>query len=147
MLKSDNNAESARRMVHEINKSEAEKTREFVNLHRENKKRRFDDINSNNINKFSISRNEAPQTNLSNSIGGSSNGASSYNPFGQSSNSFNSSSSQNLVFNRKKILLTNVVASYCSDEEIEKIINDLTGMNKDNAKEYLKKTISQLISK
>ena len=123
-------------MVHELNKTEAEKSREFVNLHRESRKRRFDDINSNNINKFSMSRNEG-------GIGDSVN-----NPFGQTANIHsNSSNSQNLIFNRRKILLTNMVASYCSDEEVEKIISDLTGMNKDQAKEYLKKTISQLISK
>lgn len=123
-------------MVHELNKTEAEKSREFVNLHRESRKRRFDDINSNNINKFSMSRNEG-------GIGDSTN-----NPFGQTANiQSNSSTSQNLIFNRRKILLTNMVASYCSDEEVEKIISDLTGMNKDQAKEYLKKTISQLISK
>lgn len=126
-------------MVHELNKTEAEKSREFVNLHRESRKRRFDDINNNNINKFSMSRNEG-------GIGDSTN-----NPFGQTANIHNlpsnSSTSQNLIFNRRKILLTNMVASYCSDEEVEKIISDLTGMNKDQAKEYLKKTISQLISK
>jgi hypothetical protein len=135
-------------MVHDINKAEAEKSREFVNLHRENRKRRFDDINNNNMNKFSFSRTEVAQTNLTNNIGGSSNSAIVNNPFGQTSNLSSSAlPSQNLIFNRRKILLSNMVAYYCSDEEIEKIINDLTSMNKDQAKDYLKRTISQLISK
>jgi len=133
-------------MVHDLNKAEAEKNRNFVNLHKENRKRRYDDIS-----KFSLSsrNDQMSSSNLSNNIGGSNNlNNQNYNPFGQQvSTQANASPSQNFIFNRRKILLSNLVAAYCTDEEIEKIINDLTPMNREQAKDYLKKTISQLISK
>ena len=129
-------------MVHELNKAEAEKNREFVNLHKENRKRRFDEMS-----RFSVPKSgeQMTQNNLSNNIGGSFS-----NPFANSSNSnsnINSGSPPSLIFNRRKILLPNLITNYISEEELDKIINELTGMSRDEAKEYLKKTISQQISK
>ncbi len=102
-------------MVHEINGAESRKNRDFVNFHTVNRKRRFDEMNSETV--FS-GGNVCPNPN-------------------------NNNNSQNFC----KRTVSFLQSSQVSDEEMEKILNEASLFkSREEIKEYLKKTLNNLIS-
>jgi hypothetical protein len=116
-------------MVHELNTVESNKNRDSVNFHQENKKRKFNEIGNMGVLRGATSTESPVHTNLNNNLTGS------------------SSSNINIV--RRKVLLpSSLSVYYCPDEDAEKILDDTLQMKtREDIKEYLKKTLSQLISK
>ena len=112
-------------MVHEINAAEAKKNKEFVNLHQENKKRKFGDIGSNYTSSFG---------------GGSM----------MSNNSMNGLGSGNNIGGRiiRKVNVPSHLNPTPSDEELNAMVLALSSVrNSDEAKDFLKGAITNLISK
>ena len=116
-------------MVHELNTVESNKNRDSVNFHQENKKRKFNEIGNMGVLRGVTSTESPVHTNLNNNLTGS--------------------SSSNINVMRRKVLLpSSLSAYYCPDEDAEKILDDTLQMKtREDIKEYLKKTLSQLISK
>jgi hypothetical protein len=108
-----------------MNQSEIRKNKDFVNLHQESRKRRFNEIGN-----LEFLRDR--QTNMSQNITGS--------------NLTNNITQSQTPLRRKFIIARN--SPICNDEDVEKIISETSQLSsRQEIKDYLKRTISNMISK
>jgi hypothetical protein len=108
-----------------MNQSEIRKNKDFVNLHQESRKRRINEIGS-----LDFLRDR--QSNMSQNITGS--------------NLTNNITQPQTPLRRKFVFTRN--SPVCTDEDVEKIISETSLLSsRQEIKDYLKKTISNLISK
>lgn len=121
--------------------AEKKNDKDFINLHSTDRKRKFRDLQNSNIS-LGVKSGEHTQQNFSQNV------------IENSKNYFFNTNSEsgrkilNIKTAKPKNIQNNLNSSSLSDEELDKLINDVSVLNsRDEIKSYLRQKISNILSK